>query len=109
MSSKPKLPEQDPPIQQLQNGEEANRRGQLKIFLGYAAGVGKTYALLEAAHRRKAEGIDVVVGCAETHQLTETEALLIGLVDCFQIWNPARYETVRIEDEAAVGEAFKLI
>ncbi len=51
-------------------------RGTLKIFLGYAAGVGKTYAMLEAAHQRKNQGIGVIVGYAETHGRTETESLL---------------------------------
>jgi len=60
--------------------EEANaNRGKLKIFLGYVAGVGKTYAMLEAAHQRHDEGMDVVVGYVETHQRKETEALLAGL------------------------------
>ncbi len=55
------------------------QRGKLKIFLGPVAGVGKTYAMLEAAQDRKAEGIDVVVGYVESHDRTETEALLTGL------------------------------
>ncbi len=64
----------------LINEEEAgSKRGKLKIFLGYVAGVGKTYAMLEAAHQRLAEGIDVVIGYAETHKRKETEALLPGL------------------------------
>lgn len=54
-------------------------RGKLKIFLGYAAGVGKTYAMLEAAHQRKAAGVDVVIGYVETHGRAETEALVAGL------------------------------
>ncbi len=54
-------------------------RGRLKIFLGYAAGVGKTYAMLEAARERQAEGVDVVVGLVETHGRSETERLLEGL------------------------------
>ncbi|MCX5709161.1 MAG: sensor histidine kinase KdpD [Candidatus Omnitrophica bacterium] len=58
--------------------EEANR-GKLKIFFGAVAGVGKTYSMLEAARLRKREGIDVVVGYAETHKRAETEALLEGL------------------------------
>jgi len=58
---------------------EESSRGKLKIFLGYAAGVGKTYAMLEAAYQRKAEGIDVVVGYVETHKRIETEELLEGL------------------------------
>lgn len=59
--------------------EEAQvNRGKLKIFLGYAAGVGKTYAMLEAARQRKKE-MDVVVAFVETHGRTETEALVEGL------------------------------
>jgi two-component system sensor histidine kinase KdpD len=58
--------------------EETNR-GKLKIFLGYVAGVGKTYAMLEAAHQRKTQGIDVVVGYVETHKRAETEELVNGL------------------------------
>lgn len=54
-------------------------RGKLKIFIGYAAGVGKTYAMLEAAHQRKQAGVDVVVGYVETHGRAETEARLAGL------------------------------
>lgn len=54
-------------------------RGKLKVFLGAAPGVGKTYAMLEDALRRKAEGIDVVVAVVETHGRAETEAMLAGL------------------------------
>lgn len=54
-------------------------RGRLKIFLGAAPGVGKTYAMLEAAQRRRAEGVDVVVGVVETHGRSETERLVAGL------------------------------
>ena len=53
--------------------------GKLKIFLGYAAGVGKTYAMLEAARQRKNDGRDVVVGYVESHGRPETDALLVGL------------------------------
>src|SRR5262245_28643963 len=53
--------------------------GRLKIFLGAAPGVGKTYAMLEAAQVRKQEGIDVVGGVIETHGRPETEELLEGL------------------------------
>lgn len=58
---------------------EESKRGKLKIFLGYAAGVGKTFAMLEAAHQREAQGIDAVVGYVETHKRVETEKLLEGL------------------------------
>ncbi|OAT82333.1 sensor histidine kinase [Desulfotomaculum copahuensis] len=54
-------------------------RGKLTVFLGAAAGVGKTYAMLEAARDRLAEGVDVVAGWVETHGRAETEALLKGL------------------------------
>lgn len=54
-------------------------RGRLKIFLGAAPGVGKTFAMLEAAHERVREGVDVAVGLVETHGRRETEALLGGL------------------------------
>ena len=53
--------------------------GRLKIFLGAAPGVGKTYAMLRAAQVRRREGVDVVVGFADTHGRRETEALLRGL------------------------------
>jgi two-component system sensor histidine kinase KdpD len=55
------------------------QRGKLKIFLGAAPGVGKTYAMLRAANARKKEGVDVVVGIVETHQRSETDALMAGL------------------------------
>jgi len=58
---------------------EEEERGKLTVFLGAAAGVGKTYAMLEAARERLAEGVDVVVGWVETHGRAETEALLKGL------------------------------
>ena len=54
-------------------------RGKLKVFLGMAPGVGKTYAMLSAARELKPEGVDVVVGVVETHGRSETAALLDGL------------------------------
>ena len=63
----------------LLEAAEKERRGKLKIFLGAAPGVGKTYEMLSAARRRKADGIDVVVGVVETHGRAETEAQLAGL------------------------------
>ncbi|HHW44237.1 MAG TPA: sensor histidine kinase KdpD, partial [Desulfotomaculum sp.] len=57
---------------------EEEGRGKLTVFLGAAAGVGKTYAMLEAARDRLAEGVDVVVGWVETHGRAETAALLEG-------------------------------
>jgi two-component system sensor histidine kinase KdpD len=55
------------------------RRGRLKVFLGMAPGVGKTYEMLRTARRRKADGDDVVIGVVESHGRRETEALLRGL------------------------------
>src|ERR1700730_9824181 len=54
-------------------------QGRLKIFLGAAPGVGKTYEMLTTARTKKAEGADVVIGIVETHGRKETEALLQGL------------------------------
>src|ERR1700749_3727713 len=54
-------------------------QGRLKVFLGMSPGVGKTYEMLRAARRRKAEGGDVLVGVVETHGRKDTQALLRGL------------------------------
>jgi len=56
-----------------------SQRGRLKIYLGYAAGVGKTFQMLLDAHRLKEDWIDIAVGLVETHERAETEALLAGL------------------------------
>src|SRR5215470_3658086 len=58
---------------------EESRVGKLRIFVGAAPGVGKTYEMLETARARKRDGYDVVVGVVETHGRKETEALLDGL------------------------------
>ncbi|QRG09343.1 sensor histidine kinase KdpD [Xanthobacter dioxanivorans] len=58
---------------------EQETRGRLKIFLGAAPGVGKTYEMLASGHARLKEGADVVVGVVETHGRQETEALVAGL------------------------------
>ncbi|HVN66347.1 MAG TPA: sensor histidine kinase KdpD [Methanomicrobiales archaeon] len=72
-------PDPDLLLARVQEEERKGKRGRLKIFLGYAAGVGKTYAMLQAAHLRVNEGIDVRIGYVETHGRPETEALLAGL------------------------------
>lgn len=66
-------------LRQIQKEETASRRGHLKIFFGYAAGVGKTYAMLKAAHAAKRRGVDVVVGYVEPHARPQTAQLLNGL------------------------------
>jgi len=72
-------PDPDELLDKLQRDEQKRQRGKLKIFFGASAGVGKTYAMLQAARRRRDEGADVVVGVAETHGRGETAALLEGL------------------------------
>ena len=56
-----------------------DRRGRLKVYLGYAAGVGKTFQMLQEGHRIKQEGIDVIVGVVETHGRQDTAKLVEGL------------------------------
>ncbi|MDR5661098.1 sensor histidine kinase KdpD [Burkholderia cenocepacia] len=81
-------PDPDQLLDKLQRDEEKQRRGQLKIFFGASAGVGKTYAMLQAARQRVQEGVDVVVGIVETHGRAETAALLDGL----DVLPPARID-----------------
>ena len=66
-------------LRAIEREDEAGRRGHLKIFFGYAAGVGKTYAMLEAAHAAAARGVDVVIGYLEPHARPKTAALADGL------------------------------
>jgi two-component system sensor histidine kinase KdpD len=79
MLEKHQRPNPDELLAHVQAEEKQQARGKLKIFLGYAAGVGKTYAMLEAAHARQADHIDIVIGYIETHQRAETDALVQGL------------------------------
>ncbi len=72
-------PDPDQLLSKVRQEEERRREGQLKIFFGAAPGVGKTYAMLEAARQKLSEGTDVVAGLVETHGRKETEALLEGL------------------------------
>jgi len=72
-------PDPDQLLEKARREAERNREGQLKLFFGAAPGVGKTYAMLEAAQQKRAEGADIVVGLVETHGRKETEALLEGL------------------------------
>src|SRR6195256_2736182 len=68
-----------PSPEALLDAAEKEGRGALKIFLGAAPGVGKTYEMLQSAQAKRREGYDVVVGVVETHGRRETEALLDGL------------------------------
>jgi two-component system, OmpR family, sensor histidine kinase KdpD len=79
MNNESKRPDPDELLARIKNDEKLKGRGKLKVFLGYVAGVGKTYAMLEAAHQRKDEGVDVVIGYVETHGRKETESLVEDL------------------------------
>jgi two-component system, OmpR family, sensor histidine kinase KdpD len=72
-------PDPDVLLRRVQAEETKQARGKLKVFFGATAGVGKTYAMLGAAHEQQNDGVDVVVGWVETHGRAETEALLEGL------------------------------
>jgi len=72
-------PDPEELLARIKRQEKRGSRGRLKIFFGMAAGVGKTYAMLNAARRLKDAGVDVVVGYVEPHGRSETEALLDGL------------------------------
>ncbi len=72
-------PNPDALLARVREEEAREQRGRLKIFFGAAPGVGKSYAMLEAAHKLKSEGIDVIVGYVELHGRPDTEALLAGL------------------------------
>ena len=72
-------PDPDVLLARMKREETAASRGKLKIFFGMSPGVGKTYAMLQAARQKQAEGCEVVVGIVETHGRKETEALLEGM------------------------------
>ena len=66
-------------LKEIEKEKQNLTRGHLKIFFGYAAGVGKTYAMLKAAHSAKQRGMDVVAGYIEPHARPKTSALISGL------------------------------
>ncbi|MFH1143655.1 MAG: sensor histidine kinase KdpD [Candidatus Eisenbacteria bacterium] len=72
-------PDPDVLLRRVHAEEQRQARARLKIFFGYAPGVGKTFTMLESARRLRAEGVDLVVGWVETHGRPETAALLAGL------------------------------
>src|SRR5580704_9753892 len=72
-------PDPDALLASLNRDEQRARRGKLKVFFGMCPGVGKTFAMLRAAQQELKDGVDLVVGIAETHRRPETEALLEGL------------------------------
>jgi two-component system sensor histidine kinase KdpD len=72
-------PDPDELLARMKRDETAAARGKLKIFFGMSPGVGKTYAMLQAAQQKVAQGTEVVVGLVETHGRQETEGLLEGM------------------------------
>jgi two-component system sensor histidine kinase KdpD len=72
-------PDPDTLLARVKEKESQAKRGRLKVFLGACAGVGKTYAMLEAAQRLKRDNIEIVAGYVESHGRAETDALLEGL------------------------------
>ena len=72
-------PDPDALLASIRRSEAKATRGRLKVFFGMAPGVGKTYAMLQAARKAHAEGMDVVVALVETHGREETQLLLEGL------------------------------
>ncbi len=79
MPTRPREDDRRPSPEALLETATREARARLKVFVGAAPGVGKTYAMLQAARERQREGVDVVVGVVETHGRAETEALLEGL------------------------------
>ncbi len=75
MNHEPQRPDPDALLQ----ANRESHRGQLKIYFGACAGVGKTYAMLQEAQRLRAQGLDVLIGVVETHDRPETAQLLTGL------------------------------
>ncbi len=75
----PQRPDPDALLKRVQAEEARQSEGKLKVFFGANPGVGKTYAMLEAAHEQRHDGVDVVIGVVETHGRAETEALVNGL------------------------------
>ena len=72
-------PDPDALLRRVSTEEEKRHKGRLKVFFGASPGVGKTYAMLEAARNERAAGLDVVIGWVETHGRPETAALAEGL------------------------------
>jgi two-component system, OmpR family, sensor histidine kinase KdpD len=88
---------------------EKSRLGKLKVYLGHAAGVGKTYAMLEEAHRLKKAGVDVIIGWVETHGRKETEVLLEGLEIIPRKKVPHAGGTVEILDVEAIFKRYPTV
>ena len=103
-------PDPDVLLAQVRADENHQRRGRLKIFFGYAAGVGKTYSMLENAHRAKGKGRDVVLGYVEPHPRPATQALIEGF-EAIPV-RELEYRSVRLKEfdiDAALARRPELI
>src|SRR5579863_3017192 len=101
MANEPHRPDPDALLARVM-AEEQPRKGKLRIYLGAAPGVGKTYAMLQEAHRRKERGTDVVIGFVETHKRPQTEAQIGDLEIVPPREMPYRGVMVREMDTEAV-------
>jgi two-component system sensor histidine kinase KdpD len=103
-------PDPDQLLSRIKEEESRAARGKLKIFFGASAGVGKTYAMLSAAHQFATQDQDVVIGVVETHGRKETEALVAGLECLPQREVPYRGKVLKEFDvDAALARAPTLI
>lgn len=110
MSHDPDRPDPDALLAEIVRQERAARRGRLRIFFGFSPGVGKTCAMLEAAGRLRAEGVDVVAGIVETHGREETARLLDGIETLPRLEIPYRGHVLREFDlEGAIARRPALV
>ncbi len=97
-------------LRAIHREEHSTKQGRLKIFFGYAAGVGKTYAMLKAAHNAKQRGIDVAAGYIEPHERLETSALLNGIEQIAPM--TVKYENITLREldlDAAIKRRPQLV
>jgi two-component system sensor histidine kinase KdpD len=97
----PKRPNPDDLLKHFQEEEARAQRARLKIYFGMAPGVGKTYAMLQEAQLRLAEGVDVVAGVVETHGREDTQALTHGIEILPRVLLP--YRGVQLEEFDLAG------
>ncbi|BCA56352.1 two-component sensor histidine kinase [Nitrospira sp. KM1] len=106
----PQRPDPDALLRRVHAEEARQSEGKLKVFFGANPGVGKTYAMLEAAHEQRRDGADVIVGVVETHGRAETEALVQGLEILPR--RTVEYRTARLQEfdlDAALARRPSLI
>jgi two-component system sensor histidine kinase KdpD len=96
-------PDPDDLLERVMRDEERQARGRLKIFFGFSAGVGKTFAMLEAAQALAAQGTDVIAGVVETHGRAETEAQLAGSRACPCAWCRTASAVARVRPGCRAG------